>query len=46
CAEGQDPSALRRYEFLAGLVPGEPGEPGRRWPLRRAVPTIGFRRSA
>ncbi|MBT3151187.1 sugar kinase [Streptomyces sp. CHD11] len=41
-AEGQDPSALRRYEFLAGLVSGELGRP---WPLRRAVPTIGFRRS-
>ncbi|MFH8450689.1 carbohydrate kinase family protein [Streptomyces fungicidicus] len=43
CAEGQDPSALRRYEFLAELVSGELVRP---WPLRRAVPTIGFRRSA
>ncbi|MEG8275512.1 PfkB family carbohydrate kinase [Streptomyces sp. AHA2] len=41
--EGQDPQALRRYGFLAGLVPEELVRP---WPLRRAVPTIGFRRSA
>ncbi|AZM62391.1 MULTISPECIES: carbohydrate kinase family protein [unclassified Streptomyces] len=41
--EGQEPSALRRYAFLAGLVSGELGRP---WPLRRAVPTIGFGRSA
>ncbi|KOV26258.1 sugar kinase [Streptomyces sp. XY152] len=41
--EGQEPSALRRYEFLTGLIPGELVRP---WPLRRAVPTIGFRRSA
>ncbi|MFI8187577.1 carbohydrate kinase family protein [Streptomyces sp. NPDC085946] len=41
--EGQDPAALRRYAFLAGLVPEELVRP---WPLRRAVPTIGFRRSA
>jgi sugar/nucleoside kinase (ribokinase family) len=46
----QDPAALRRYAFLDGLLPatGLPrtasgGVP--RWPLRRAVPTIGFRRS-
>jgi sugar/nucleoside kinase (ribokinase family) len=39
----QDPEALRRYAFLADLVPEEQGRP---WPLRRAVPTIGFRRSA
>ncbi|WP_372497397.1 carbohydrate kinase family protein [Streptomyces muensis] len=39
----QDPEALRRYAFLADLVPEEEGRP---WPLRRAVPTIGFRRSA
>ncbi|WP_217211277.1 PfkB family carbohydrate kinase [Streptomyces sp. AC550_RSS872] len=39
----QDPEALRRYAFLAELVPEEQGRP---WPLRRAVPTIGFRRSA
>ncbi|MFJ6928091.1 carbohydrate kinase family protein [Streptomyces nigra] len=39
---GQDPEALRRYAFLADLVPEESGRP---WPLRRAVPTIGFRRS-
>ncbi|KAF3465322.1 PfkB family carbohydrate kinase [Streptomyces sp. Tu 3180] len=41
--EGQDQEALRRYAFLAGLVPEELVRP---WPLRRAVPTIGFRRSA
>ncbi|MFF1298763.1 MULTISPECIES: carbohydrate kinase family protein [unclassified Streptomyces] len=41
--EGQDPTALRRYGFLADLVPTEQTSP---WPLRRAVPTIGFRRSA
>ncbi len=39
----QDPAALRRYGFLAGLVPEEAARP---WPLRRAVPTIGFGRSA
>ncbi|OIJ95785.1 carbohydrate kinase family protein [Streptomyces monashensis] len=39
---GQDPAALRRYAFLDGLVPEELDRP---WPLRRAVPTIGFRRS-
>ncbi|WP_376726565.1 carbohydrate kinase family protein [Streptomyces nigra] len=41
--EGQDREALRRYAFLADLVPEDAGRP---WPLRRAVPTIGFRRSA
>ncbi|MFJ7073203.1 carbohydrate kinase family protein [Streptomyces sp. NPDC098781] len=41
--DGQDPEALHRYAFLADLVPEEAGRP---WPLRRAVPTIGFRRSA
>lgn len=41
--EGQDPAALRRYAFLDGLLPDEEAGP---WPLRRAVPTIGFRRSA
>ncbi|MFE0513621.1 carbohydrate kinase family protein [Streptomyces sp. NPDC058964] len=40
---GQDPAALRRYAFLEHLVPEEQARP---WPLRRAVPTIGFRRSA
>ncbi|GEK00794.1 sugar kinase [Streptomyces sp. 1-11] len=40
---GQDPEALRRYGFLEGLVPEELDRP---WPLRRAVPTIGFGRSA
>ncbi|EPD59693.1 carbohydrate kinase family protein [Streptomyces sp. HGB0020] len=37
---GQDPAALRRYAFLQALVPEEEARP---WPLRRAVPTIGFR---
>ncbi|MFF4485200.1 carbohydrate kinase family protein [Streptomyces sp. NPDC001544] len=40
--DGQDPAALRRYAFLAGLVPEEPLTA---WPRRRAVPTIGFGRS-
>jgi sugar/nucleoside kinase (ribokinase family) len=38
----QDPAALRRYAFLANMIPEETA-PG--WPLRRAVPTIGFGRS-
>ncbi|MET9380539.1 PfkB family carbohydrate kinase [Streptomyces sp. NPDC002928] len=42
--EEQDPAALRRYAFLDRLLPGE--EQVRPWPLRRAVPTIGFGRSA
>jgi sugar/nucleoside kinase (ribokinase family) len=37
----QDPAALRRYAFLDGLVPEAAARP---WPLRRAVPTIGFGR--
>ncbi|MFF7734649.1 MULTISPECIES: PfkB family carbohydrate kinase [unclassified Streptomyces] len=41
--EGQSPVALERYGFLAELVSEELVRP---WPLRRAVPTIGFRRSA
>ncbi|MFC9126769.1 carbohydrate kinase family protein [Streptomyces sp. NPDC057099] len=41
--QGQSATALRRYGFLAGLVPEKLVRP---WPLRRAVPTIGFRRSA
>ncbi|MER6355623.1 PfkB family carbohydrate kinase [Streptomyces sp. NPDC001634] len=41
--ENQDPAALRRYAFLEDLVPEEEIPP---WPRRRAVPTIGFRRSA
>ncbi|WP_371652652.1 MULTISPECIES: carbohydrate kinase family protein [unclassified Streptomyces] len=40
--EDQDPAALRRYAFLEGLLPGA----ARPWPLRRAVPTIGFPRPA
>ncbi|MGX1370115.1 sugar/nucleoside kinase (ribokinase family) [Streptomyces canus] len=39
----QDPTALRRYAFLADLVPEETSQG---WPLRRAVPTIGFGRSS
>ncbi|MER6910937.1 PfkB family carbohydrate kinase [Streptomyces sp. NPDC000594] len=39
---GQTPEALRRYAFLDGLLPA----PARPWPLRRAVPTIGFRAPA
>ncbi|MEL3950811.1 MULTISPECIES: carbohydrate kinase family protein [Streptomyces] len=38
----QDPVALRRYAFLEDLLPAGGG---RAWPLRRAVPTIGFGRS-
>ncbi|MFJ8075007.1 carbohydrate kinase family protein [Streptomyces sp. NPDC096176] len=40
-APDQDPAALRRYGFLEGLLPAPAGP----WPLRRAVPTIGFGRS-
>ncbi|MFD9909810.1 carbohydrate kinase family protein [Streptomyces sp. NPDC059063] len=39
--DGQDPAPLSRYTFLESLLP----ETARAWPLRRAVPTIGFRRS-
>ncbi|MER6206695.1 carbohydrate kinase family protein [Streptomyces sp. NPDC001073] len=42
---GQDPTALDRYAFLAALVPEEEPGGGSPWPLRRAVPTIGFGRS-
>ncbi|WP_432137479.1 MULTISPECIES: carbohydrate kinase family protein [unclassified Streptomyces] len=42
--EGQDPQALHRYAFLDALLPAR--AQARPWPLRRAVPTIGFRRSA
>ncbi|MEU3053960.1 carbohydrate kinase family protein [Streptomyces griseus] len=38
CAD-QDPAALERYAFLDDLLPTT----ARAWPLRRAVPTIGFR---
>lgn len=38
----QDPAALRRYGFLERLLPAR----ARPWPLRRAVPTIGFGRTA
>ncbi|MFF8968551.1 carbohydrate kinase family protein [Streptomyces sp. NPDC014995] len=41
--EGQAPEALRGYEFLTDLLPAQEPTP---WPRRRAVPTIGFRRSA
>ncbi|MFI5757101.1 carbohydrate kinase family protein [Streptomyces sp. NPDC051569] len=37
----QDPAELRRYAFMTDLLPA----PIRPWPLRRAVPTIGFRRA-
>ncbi|WP_371597912.1 carbohydrate kinase family protein [Streptomyces sp. NBC_00564] len=40
--DDQDPAALDRYAFLEPLLP----EISRPWPLRRAVPTIGFGRSA
>lgn len=40
--EDQDPAALSRYAFLADLVPDDLVTPAP-WPLRRAVPTIGFR---
>ncbi|MEN8650519.1 PfkB family carbohydrate kinase [Streptomyces sp. 21So2-11] len=40
--DAPDPQALRRYAFLEGLLPAA----GRPWPLRRAVPTIGFRTPA
>ncbi|MFZ4180682.1 carbohydrate kinase family protein [Streptomyces pseudogriseolus] len=41
--DSQNPSALTRYAFLTDLVPKDAARP---WPLRRAVPTIGFGRSA
>ncbi|MFD4789437.1 carbohydrate kinase family protein [Streptomyces sp. NPDC058459] len=40
--ETQNPAALRRYAFLDPLVPAHLDRP---WPLRRAVPTIGFGRT-
>ncbi|GAA3485312.1 MULTISPECIES: carbohydrate kinase family protein [Streptomyces] len=40
--DGQDPAALQRYAFLEHLLPAA----ARPWPLRRAVPTIGFRHFA
>lgn len=36
--DDQDPAALQRYAFLDGMLP----DVTRPWPLRRAVPTIGF----
>ncbi|MEU4212318.1 PfkB family carbohydrate kinase [Streptomyces sp. NPDC026206] len=36
----QSQAALRRYAFLDGILPAA----ARPWPLRRAVPTLGFRR--
>ncbi|MFI9392013.1 carbohydrate kinase family protein [Streptomyces bauhiniae] len=39
----QNPAALRRYAFLDPLIPTHLDRP---WPLRRAVPTIGFGRNA
>lgn len=46
--EGQDPEALQRYAFLDALLPAllPAAEEAAPWPLRRAVPTIGFGRSA
>nr|WP_307167579.1 PfkB family carbohydrate kinase [Streptomyces rishiriensis] len=46
--ESQDPEALLRYAFLDALLPTLlPAADGTTpWPLRRAVPTIGFGRSA
>ncbi|WP_425276722.1 carbohydrate kinase family protein [Streptomyces bauhiniae] len=38
----QNPAALRRYAFLDPLIPTHLDRP---WPLRRAVPTIGFGRN-
>ncbi|WP_329409721.1 PfkB family carbohydrate kinase [Streptomyces sp. NBC_00704] len=45
---GQDPEALRRYAFLDRLLPEllPKTRDTAPWPLRRAVPTIGFGRSA
>jgi sugar/nucleoside kinase (ribokinase family) len=40
-AAGRDPESLHRYAFLDALLP-RCGRPG---PLRRAVPTIGFRQA-
>ncbi|WP_433549521.1 carbohydrate kinase family protein [Streptomyces sp. CA-294286] len=37
--DAQDQEALRRYAFLDALLPAD----ARPWPLRRAVPTIGFK---
>ncbi|GKQ37140.1 carbohydrate kinase family protein [Streptomyces sp. A012304] len=44
--ESQDPEALRRYAFLTSLTSLLPAHDATPWPRRRAVPTIGFRRSA
>ncbi|MFF9058182.1 carbohydrate kinase family protein [Streptomyces sp. NPDC101213] len=41
--ETQNPEALHRYAFLEDLLPAREATP---WPRRRAVPTIGFGRSA
>ncbi|MGW0928565.1 carbohydrate kinase family protein [Streptomyces sp. NPDC002644] len=43
--EGQDPQGLGRYAFLDGLIPAPLRRDTAPWPRRRAVPTIGFRRS-
>ncbi|MFI9718357.1 PfkB family carbohydrate kinase [Streptomyces sp. NPDC052396] len=37
--DDQTADALRRYSFLDGVLPSA----ARPWPLRRAVPTLGFR---
>nr|WP_234438178.1 PfkB family carbohydrate kinase [Streptomyces sp. 303MFCol5.2] len=46
--DSQDPEALLRYAFLDALLPAllPAAEEATPWPLRRAVPTIGFGRSA
>ncbi|AZQ71493.1 MULTISPECIES: carbohydrate kinase family protein [Streptomyces] len=38
--DDQSPATLRRYAFLDAILP----EAIRPWPLRRALPTLGFRR--
>ncbi|WTJ01260.1 PfkB family carbohydrate kinase [Streptomyces sp. NBC_00723] len=46
--DSQDPEALLRYAFLDALLPTllPAAQEATPWPLRRAVPTIGFGRSA
>ncbi|GHF35041.1 sugar kinase [Streptomyces mashuensis] len=39
--DDQSPATLRRYAFLDGVLPAA----ARPWPLRRALPTLGFRRA-
>ncbi|MFJ6723638.1 MULTISPECIES: carbohydrate kinase family protein [unclassified Streptomyces] len=42
----QSPEALDRYAFLTALLPARDPRDTAPWPRRRAVPTIGFGRSA